>query len=1104
MNNFDFLKKETQFSTFADTAIAAEQIYQINPNICVSTCRQAMEFAVKWMYSVDSSLNLPYQDKLVTLISTEEFKDIIGDDICKRLEFIRRLGNLAIHNPNKKYSKEEAALALENLFYICDFIVYCYGDIHLYSHNQNFNRSLLETNAVQTVAAYKSKIEINKLVAENERLKKELTSRRKKQRNTYVPKPLELSEYETRKIYINTMLQDTGWTEGKDWINEYKLEGMPNKSGIGKADYVLFGNDGKPLALIEAKKTCKDVAEGRQQAKLYADLLEKKFKRRPIIFLTNGFETRIWNDRYYPEHRVASIYSKRDLEKEFNKLTMRTHLENISINDKISGRYYQKEAIQAVCDAFDKKNRRKALLVMATGSGKTRTVISLVDVLIHHGWVKNILFLADRTSLITQAKRAFVNLLPDLSITNLCEEKDNLNARCVFSTYQTMINCIDDIQDENGKRLFTCGHFDLVICDEAHRSIYNKYKDIFTYFDSYLIGLTATPKDEIDHNTYEIFELENGVPTYGYELEQAVKDGFLVDYVSVETELKFMYEGIYYNKLSESEKEEYEEKFTDENGDLPDKIENTKLNEFVFNIDTIRKMFHIIMTHGIYIESGSKLGKTIIFAKNHDHAEKIYEIFGKEYPNYPSDFCRVIDNRVNYAQSLIDEFSSPENIPQIAVSVDMMDTGIDVSDCVNLVFFKKVMSKAKFWQMIGRGTRLCPKLIDGMDKDKFYIFDFCRNFEFFRMNEKIRETKTVVSIQQRLFNLKIDLCFRLQEIQYKTDNFMKFRKELVLDLCKQIKKLNRDNFAVHQHLKYIDKYSEEQAFDILNYENILQIQKEISPFILPIEDEISALRFDSLIYQRELALLENKPSEKEKGSLLKKVKAISEISTIPEISAKKELIQKLLHTDYIKRTNIENLEIIRKELRNLMKYISKDNPVKYTTGFTDEILNIEWNDSELKNDDLVNYKAKAAHYIRQHQDNIVIQKLKTNKPLTQEDIKQLEIILWSEAGKKEEYEKELGNKPLGAFVREIVGLDMNAAKEAFSDYLNNSNMNLQQSYFVNQIIEYIVQNGTLEDKSILQESPFTDQGSFSELFDTKEFLGILEVINKINSNTVAA
>lgn len=449
-------------------------------------------------------------------------------------------------------------------------------------------------------------------------------------------------------------------------------------------------------------------------------------------------------------------------------------------------------------------------------------------------------------------------------------------------------------------------------------------------------------------------------------MEQAVKDGFLVDYVSVETELKFMYEGIYYNKLSESEKEEYEEKFTDENGDLPDKIENTKLNEFVFNIDTIRKMFHILMTHGIYIESGSKLGKTIIFAKNHDHAEKIYENFGKEYPNYPSDFCRVIDNRVNYAQSLIDEFSSPKDMPQIAVSVDMMDTGIDVPECVNLVFFKKVMSKAKFWQMIGRGTRLCPKLIDGIDKDKFYIFDFCRNFEFFRMNEKIRETKSVVSIQQRLFNLKIDLCFRLQEIQFKTDNFMKFRKELVLDLCEQIKKLNRDNFAVHQHLKYIDKYLDEQAFDILNYENILQIQKEISPFILPIEDEISALRFDSLIYQMELALLENKPSEKEKGSLLKKVKAISEISTIPEISAKKKLIQKLLYKDYIKQTNIENLEIIRKELRNLMKYISKDNPIKYTTGFTDEILNIEWNDSELKNDDLINYKTKASHYIRQH------------------------------------------------------------------------------------------------------------------------------------------
>ena len=443
-------------------------------------------------------------------------------------------------------------------------MAYCYGENYTEGH---FDPALLTEKSEASAAPVQEapEVDLAALMAENAALKEELTARRAEQQQTYVPKPLDLSEYKTRKLYIDTMLTDAGWTEGKDWLNEVELPGMPNKSEVGYADYVLYGDDGRPLAVVEAKRTCMDVAKGRQQAKLYADLLEKKYHRRPVIFLTNGFETRI-TDNIYPERKCAAIYSKRDLEKLFNLQTMRTSLKNVMVDRKIAGRYYQEGAIKAACDAFA-RNRRKALLVMATGSGKTRTVIALCDVLLQHGWVKNILFLADRNSLVTQAKRSFVNLLPDLSVTNLCEEKDNYTAHCVFSTYQTMYNVIDSVQDEEGK-LFTCGHFDLVICDEAHRSVYNKYRDIFNYFDAPLVGLTATPKDEIDKNTYEIFELENGVPTYGYELAQAVKDGYLVDFLSVETKLKFIEQGIVYDELSDADKRAYEDTFEDENGEL--------------------------------------------------------------------------------------------------------------------------------------------------------------------------------------------------------------------------------------------------------------------------------------------------------------------------------------------------------------------------------------------------------------------------------------------------------------------------------------------------------------------------------------------------------
>ena len=1096
MTNFDTFLSTPQFSSFAPVAVSAERILPIDPSACVLNCRRAMEFAVKWMYSVDKALVMPYQDTLVSLMNTEDFRDIVGADIWRRMDLIRRMGNNAAHT-GKKITEEQAALCLENLYVFLDFVAYCYGENYTEGH---FDPALLTQESEVSAAPVQEapEVDLSALMAENAALKEELTARRAEQQQTYVPKPLDLSEYKTRKLYIDTMLTDAGWTEGKDWLNEVELPGMPNKSEVGYADYVLYGDDGRPLAVVEAKRTCVDVAKGRQQAKLYADLLEKKYHRRPVIFLTNGFETRI-TDNLYPERRCTAIYSKRDLEKLFNLQTMRTSLKNIMVDPKIAGRYYQEGAIKATCDAFA-RNRRKALLVMATGSGKTRTVIALCDVLLQHGWVRNILFLADRNSLVTQAKRNFVNLLPDLSVTNLCEEKDNYTAHCVFSTYQTMYNVIDSVQDEEGK-LFTCGHFDLVICDEAHRSVYNKYRDIFNYFDAPLVGLTATPKDEIDKNTYEIFELENGVPTYGYDLAQAVKDSYLVDFISVETKLKFIEQGIVYDELSDADREAYEDTFTDENGELPESIASSALNEWIFNEDTIRQVLHTLMTKGLTIDYGSKLGKTIIFAKNHTHAEKILEVFNREYQHLPG-FAKVIDNYMTYAQSAIDEFSDPKKLPQIAISVDMLDTGIDVPEVLNLVFFKKVMSKAKFWQMIGRGTRLCSGLIDGADKDKFYIFDFCGNFEFFRMN-KGRPTANMISLQGAIFCLKAQIAYKLQDLAYQTTELIDFRKSLVEDMVRKVQELNKENFAVRQHLKYVELYANSDSYNALTYEDTLLMGQELAPLITPEEDDAKALRFDALMYGIELAYLAGKKYGKARSDLMKKVSAVASVANILEIMAQSELIDKILHTDYLENAGINEFENIRENLRDLMKYIPVSK-VRYDTNFNDEILSEDWNESELENDDLKNYKAKAEFYVRQHMDNATIAKLKSNIPLTEDDVKVLENILWSEIGTKQDYMAEYGQKPLGEFVREIVGLDMNAAKEAFAKYLNDTSLDSRQIYFVNQIVEYIVHNGMMKDLSVLQEAPFTDCGSIVEIFtDLSVWAGIRQVIESVNANAVA-
>lgn len=1097
MTNFDFLLSDPQFDTFSSVAVAAENILHIDVDSCVINCRRAMEFAVKWMYSVDKSLDLPYQDNLQNLMNGEEFRDIVGADIWRRMDFIRKIGNNAAHG-GKKVTEAQAELCLENLFVFLDFVAYCYGENYT---EGNFDKSLLSLTPEEALSFVPdNNIDLAALMQENKALKEELTARRVVQQPSYVQKPLELSEYKTRKIYIDFMLNDAGWTEGKDWLNEVELPGMPNHSEVGYADYVLYGDDGRPLAVVEAKRTCVDVSKGRQQAKLYADLLEKKYGRRPVIFLTNGFETHI-QDNLYPERKCATVYSKRDLEKLFNLQTMRTSLKNVIINRSIADRYYQEGAIKAVCKSVDEKNRRKALLVMATGSGKTRTVIALCDVLLQHGWVKNILFLADRNSLVTQAKRSFVNLLPDLSVTNLCEEKDNYTAHCVFSTYQTMMNCIDSVKDDNGK-LFTCGHFDLVICDEAHRSIYNKYRDIFNYFDAPLVGLTATPKDEIDKNTYEVFELENGVPTYGYELAQAVKDGYLIDFMSVETKLKFIERGIVYDELSDEDKDAYEATFEDENGELPDKIASSALNEWIFNEDTIKEVLHVLMTDGLKIDYGQKLGKTVIFAKNHTHAEKILEIFNKQYPHLPG-FAKVIDNYMTYAQSAIDEFSDPEKLPQIAISVDMLDTGIDVPEILNLVFFKKVMSKAKFWQMIGRGTRRCDNLMDGKDKDKFYIFDFCGNFEFFRMNNG-KPTANMIALQGAIFHLKAQIAFKLQDLAYQTDELIAFRKSLVEDMVRKVRELNKEHFAVRQHLKYVELYSSEDHYKALSYEDTLLMGQELAPLIVPDEDDAKAVRFDALIYVIELAYLAGKKYGKARSDLYKKVSGIASVANIPEIMAQAELINQILHTDYLDNAGIKEFEYVRENLRDLIKYI----PVKklrYDTNFDDEILSVDWKESELENDDLKNYKAKAEFYIRQHLDNEVISKLKSNIPLDENDIKALEKILWNDLGTKEDYEAEYGAKPLGEFVREIIGLDMNAAKAAFAEFLNDTNLDERQIYFVNQIVEYIVHNGVMTDLSVLQEPPFTDYGSVVEVFtDLSVWTGIRKAIDSVNANAMVA
>ena len=741
---------------------------------------------------------------------------------------------------------------------------------------------------------------------------------------------------------------------------------------------------------------------------------------------------------------------------------------------------------------------------MATGSGKTRTVIALVDVLLQHGWVKNVLFLANRNSLVTQAKRSFVNLLPELSVTNLCEEKDNFTAHCVFSTYQTMMNCIDSIHDAEGK-LFTCGHFDMIICDEAHRSIYNKYRDIFHYFDAPLVGLTATPKDEIDKNTYEIFDLENGVPTYGYELAQAVKDGFLVDFLSVESEVKFMKKGITYDELSDEEREAYENTFEDENGNLPASIDASALNSWLFNKDTIRQVLNVVMQNALKIDYGSKIGKTIIFAKNTPHAKKIVERFNTLFPEYGGDFIKQVDYSIKYADTLIDDFGTKERMPQIAVSVDMLDTGIDVPEILNLVFFKKVRSYAKFWQMIGRGTRLCKDLLgEGMDKERFLIFDFCNNFEYFRVNKNGSENGIQESLCEKIYNAKAQICRELQASQYVMDaDYAVYRKELVMGLNQAVIELNDDSFVVKRHLRYVEMFRKLSSWNQLETIEISEIKEHIAPLMKPKKENELARRFDYLIYSIDLGLLQSKSVQKPIQIVMTTAEQLSKVYRLPQVAAKKEMNEKVQETNFWDDVTVVELDKVREALRDLLQYLEHAGRRIYYTDFTDEITDRNEGEPIYASVDLKNYRKKVEFYLRDHKGKISVFKLRHNKRLTEADLKELEEILWKELGTKADYEKEYGDTPVGRLVRQIVGVDREAVNEAFSEFLTEERLNVNQIRFVRLIVDYIVANGNIDDNRVLMDEPFRSAGSITALFkdDMDSARKIMSIVDSIKRNS---
>lgn len=1095
MTNFDYLLENEVLRELYDRCHEAEIRQKSDPVSSAIYARASLEYLVNAVYDLyrfydeQTSERMQLKDKL----EDYHFSNFINNDerLAQYMRFVRLTGNRGAHRP-ETVRQQDSYFAVFDLYMSVGMIL---KKLRFIESFPMFDKTLIPERPEIHVAPDTTTTPSQTLIDNAPTPSDEPIV-------TPAPSPEELSEAETRRMFIDMMLMEAGWevmehnnqiVPGKACI-EIEVDGMPNNGGKGYADYVLFGEDCKPLAVIEAKRTSKDAEVGRQQAKLYAECLDRKYGVKPVIYYTNGLEIYVIDGLNYPPRKLYSFHSADDLQRMIQKRG-RADIIDMQVNPEIAGRDYQQTAIKAVCEHFNAKHRR-SLLVMATGTGKTRTSIGLVDVLMRNNWAKRVLFLADRTSLVSQAFKNFEKLLPNETKEVLNETKNpELNKRITFSTYQTLIKFIDAEE----KKL-SIGAFDLIIIDEAHRSIFGKYMSIVDYFDALVLGMTATPRDDVDHNTYELMQLDDE-PNFSYEYEQAVKEKYLVDYTPIVKESKILKRGIRYQDLTEEEKSqleavwEYEKvkKDLDPDSEFSRDITSSEIDKYIYNLDTIDKVIDTLMEEGQKVESGDKLGKSIIFAANHKHAELIVERFNHLYPRLGSEgFCQLIDYSINYSQSLIDKFSVTSEMPQIAVSVDMLDTGIDVPEVLNLVFFKVVRSKIKFWQMMGRGTRLCEGVFgegepEDVDKKTFYVFDWCSNLQFFTDREAGSITMTTPSLSQKLFETRLDIAVALQAPEYQEDEYAKgFHDDLKTIMRRQVEGLNDFRIQVRKHMKYVVKYRNADNWTFVSPVEALDIKREISGLFVPEKEDEFAKKFDLIVLHRQLSLVDD--AEDGGESWQKKIINIASIlekkCSIPQIMDNIDTIREVQSAQFWENVSLGSLERIRIKLRELIHYLQKTSDNKsFIVNISDTVHDsVSGHNLGMPN---MTYKQRVMDYLHEHTDNEVVCKIFNLEKLTNEDLHSLEELFWNELGTKSDFDEMTEGKPykgnIAAFIRTISKVDSERALQIYRNFVSDADLTSQQEMCLRELIEFVCVNGDIRKENIRDHAPL-NQRNYMQIF----------------------
>ena len=1103
--NFEFLR--TSWPELAELGGFAESYAHPDPSSSLVKLRAYAEQLVLRIYG-RAGFPKPFRPNLNDLLNEDTFVEAIPKVVVDKLHAIRIHGNKAAHG--EKASTVTALWILKEAHEVGRWIFVTSGqgktsDLPPFqdppfgglfgearSQLKREKKAVLEQLAAQEaqMQTLLEELESTREKAEIAKLKAgELESLIQSGRNA--ADALNFDEATTRSRLIDSLLVSAGWQVGNtdDVTQEEAVDHQPTTTGKGYVDYVLWNDDGKPLAVVEAKKTSKSAELGRKQAQLYADGLEKKYNQRPVIFYTNGFDIWMWDDAQgYPPRKLYGFYSKDSLQYlVIFQRSRRRSLDEIQPSE-IAGRLYQLESIKRVCERFTGQHRR-ALIVQATGTGKTRVAISLTDVLIRAVWVKRVLFLCDRKELRKQAKNAYTDFLNEPLVIVGRHTAQDRDKRIYLATYPAMMRVFET---------FDVGFFDLIIADESHRSIYNRYRDLFFYFDALQIGLTATPRDMILHNTFKLFGCEDDDPTFNYDFSQAVEEGHLVPFEVFTHTTEFLRLGIKYENLTEEQRQQLED-----DGEDPESFnyEAPQIDKAVFNRDTNKIVLRNLMENGIRDGvTSSHPGKTILFARNHNHAMLLSQLFDELYPQYGGNFCQVIDNYDPRAEQLIDDFKGVGSNPglTIAVSVDMLDTGIDVPEVVNLVFAKPVKSRVKFWQMIGRGTRLCPAI----GKTKFRIFDHWGNFDFFSQAFQEADPAPPKSLMQQVFEARIDLAETA--LDQSEPAAFKLAAELI---GRDLASLPEETIAVRE--KWREKRTMQQSHVLEQFtpDTVATLRQTIAPLMqwINIHDHAAAWQFDSLVALMQTELL--KKSSRFEDYRDQAMDQVAQLQMhLNPVREKGEVIKQFKDPAFWTAVTVSDLETKRRELRGIMHHrrpVDRPTDTVRVVDVADGGVEYNHRKANMAAVDLAAYRKRVEEILKPlFETNSTLKKIRAGEAVTQLDLEALNSLIHLERPDvdlnilKEFYQETAHG--LEQILRSIIGMDAVAVEQHFAEFVRrHPGLKARQIRFLGLLKNHISKFGVIAIDR-LYEPPFTTvdsegpDGVFRDEAQMDDLIAILE------------